>query len=90
MALSLTIFLNGLGSVNSNQLTEAIKNHLKNTLNIIKRNPELIKDFVNPQMYMNQLEDVLQNEDDPTEFYRAIERAENQSQELKRTKRLAF
>lgn len=67
--------LNGLGSTdNGESLIEATKNHLINTLRIVEKNPDTISDIANPQTYINQLQFVLRNWDNPNSRMAAIDK----------------
>lgn len=71
-----------LGNCDNSAMVESTKTHLMNTLSIVQKSPEMISDFVNPQTYVNQLQMVLQNWDNPITRIQAIEKAESMTDGL--------
>lgn len=75
--------LNGLGSVSNGSVLSAIRLHLENTRNTLLKEPSLVRDIVNPQTYINQINYVLsKNWNNPTEVYVAMEMVERQTDGL--------
>lgn len=57
--------LNGLGRVTRGDVDKAMRDHLVNTLSIVKKNPRAITPVVDPQVFRKQLEYLLKHWNNP-------------------------
>ncbi len=68
--------LEGLGSVSDDAVTAAMKKHLSNTLVELNKNKQAVSQFVDSDVFKEQLEYVLENWDDPIARMATLEEME--------------